>query len=116
MRMSDWSSDVCSSDLPDSHDPDVIAKAEDVLMAIRPYVQKFHSSEYINALANGDICLAVGWSGDVLQARDRAVEADNGVTVNYVAPDWGELMWLSQMATPAHAHHPATANDFINYS
>jgi putrescine transport system substrate-binding protein len=57
----------------------VIAKAEAPLMAVRPYIQKFHSSEYINALANGDICVAVGWSGDVMQARDRAAEADNGV-------------------------------------
>ena len=54
---------------PDSHDPEVIAKAEPVLTAVRPYVQKFHSSEYITALANGDICVAFGWSGDVLQAR-----------------------------------------------
>ncbi|MEM1289841.1 MAG: extracellular solute-binding protein, partial [Pseudomonadota bacterium] len=60
---------------PDSHDPDVIAKAEPVLTAIRPFVQKFHSSEYINALANGEICVAIGWSGDILQARDRAAEA-----------------------------------------
>jgi len=52
---------------PDSHDPEVIKKAEPVLAAIAPYVQKFHSSEYINALANGDICVAVGWSGDVLR-------------------------------------------------
>ena len=63
---------------PDSHDPEVIAKAEAVFAAIRPYVQKFHSSEYINALANGDICVAFGWSGDILQARDRAAEAENG--------------------------------------
>src|SRR3546814_17574804 len=106
MRMSDWSSDVCSSDLPDSHDPDVIAKAEDVLMAIRPYVQKFHSSEYINALANGDICLAVGWAGDVLQARARAAEANNGVTVNYVPPDEGALMRFGQMTIPAATPPP----------
>ena len=71
---------------PNSHDPEVIAKTEDVFMAIRPYIQKFHSSEYINALANGDICVAVGWSGDILQARDRAVEAENGVEVAYNAP------------------------------
>jgi len=51
---------------PDSHDPEVIAKVEPVLQAIRPYVTKFHSSEYINALANGEICVAFGWSGDVL--------------------------------------------------
>ncbi len=100
---------------PDSKDPDVIAKAEEVLMAVRPYVQKFHSSEYINALANGDICLAVGWSGDVLQARDRADEANNGVTVNYVSPDEGALMWFDQMAIPTDAPHPENALAFLNY-
>ncbi|GAB4352872.1 MAG: polyamine ABC transporter substrate-binding protein [Kiloniellaceae bacterium] len=100
---------------PDSQDPDVIAKAEDVLMAVRPYIQKFHSSEYINALANGDICLALGWSGDVLQARDRAAEANNGVTINYVIPDEGALMWFDQMAIPADAPHPDNAHTFLNY-
>lgn len=100
---------------PDSKDPDVIAKTEEVLMAIRPYIQKFHSSEYINALANGDICLALGWSGDVLQARDRAAEANNGVIVNYVAPDEGALMWFDQMAIPADAPHPENAHAFLNY-
>ncbi len=100
---------------PDSKDPDVIAKAEPVLMAIRPYIQKFHSSEYINALANGDICMAVGWSGDVLQARDRADEAENGVTIKYVAPDEGALMWFDQMAIPTDAPHPDAALAFLNY-
>lgn len=100
---------------PDSKDPAVIAKAEAVLMAIRPHITKFHSSEYIDALANGDICLAVGWSGDVLQARDRAAEADNGVEVNYVAPDEGALMWFDQMAIPADAPHPNNAHTFIDY-
>ena len=64
---------------PDAQDLETIEKVEPVLTAIAPYVQKFHSSEYINALANGDICVAFGWSGDVLQARDRAAEAGNGV-------------------------------------
>ena len=100
---------------PDSQDPDVIKKAQDVLMAIRPYVQKFHSSEYINALANGDICLAVGWSGDVLQARDRADEAGNGVTINYVIPTEGALMWFDHMAIPSDAPHPDNAHIFLNY-
>ena len=100
---------------PDSQDPDVIAKAEPVLMAIRPYIQKFHSSEYINGLANGDICLALGWSGDVLQARDRADEAANGVTIKYVSPDEGALMWFDQMAIPADAPHPQNAHIFLDY-
>jgi putrescine transport system substrate-binding protein len=100
---------------PDSQDPEVVAKAEPVLMAIRPYIQKFHSSEYINALANGDICLALGWSGDVLQARDRADEAGNGVVIKYVAPDEGALMWFDQMAIPADAPHADNAHTFLNY-
>jgi putrescine transport system substrate-binding protein len=100
---------------PDSQDPEVVAKAEEVLLAIRPYIQKFHSSEYINALANGDICMALGWSGDVLQARDRAAEAANGVTINYVAPDEGALMWFDQMAIPADAPHADNAHIFLNY-
>jgi putrescine transport system substrate-binding protein len=65
--------------IPTAFDTDVIAKAAEDPLERAPYIQKFHSSEYINALANGDICVAIGWSGDILQARDRAAEADNGV-------------------------------------
>ncbi len=100
---------------PDSQDPDVIAKAEPVLTAVRPYVQKFHSSEYINALANGDICVAFGWSGDILQARDRADEAENGVEIAYNAPSEGALMWFDQMAIPADAPNPDGAHAFLNF-
>src|SRR5690606_38372024 len=100
---------------PDSKDTADIEKAQAVLMKIRPHVQKFHSSEYINALANGDICLAVGWSGDVLQARDRAAEADQGVTVAYVAPKEGTQMWFDQMAIPADAPHVDEAHEFLNF-
>ncbi|RFP90899.1 polyamine ABC transporter substrate-binding protein [Rhodobacteraceae bacterium 63075] len=100
---------------PDSHDPDVIAKAEDVFMPVRPHIQKFHSSEYINALANGDICVAVGWSGDVLQARDRAAEADNGVEIAYNAPNEGAQMWFDQMAIPVDAPNPDGAHKFLNF-
>ena len=100
---------------PDSHDPDVIARAEDVFMPVRPYIQKFHSSEYINALANGDICVAVGWSGDILQARDRAAEADNGVEIAYHAPKEGAQMWFDQMAIPVDAPNPDGAHKFLNF-
>ena len=100
---------------PDSHDKDVIAKAEPILTAVRPYVQKFHSSEYINALANGDICVAIGWSGDILQARDRAWEAENGVEIAYNAPSEGALMWFDQMAIPADAPNPEGAHKFLNF-
>ena len=100
---------------PDSHDPDVIAKVEPVLMAIRPYIAKFHSSEYINALANGDICVAIGWSGDILQARDRAAEADNGVEIAYHAAKEGAQMWFDQMAIPVDAPNPDGAHKFLNF-
>lgn len=100
---------------PDRKDDEALAKAEEVLMAVRPYIQKFHSSEYINALANGDICVAFGWSGDILQARDRAAEADNGVEVAYNAPVEGALMWFDQMAIPVDAPNPEAAHVFLNF-
>lgn len=100
---------------PNSHDKDVIAKAEPLLTAVRPFVQKFHSSEYINALANGDICVAVGWSGDILQARDRAWEAENGVEIAYNAPSEGALMWFDQMAVPVDAPDAEAAHKFLNF-
>jgi putrescine transport system substrate-binding protein len=99
----------------ESTSPDDLAKAEEALMKIRPYIRKFHSSEYINALANGDICLAVGWSGDVFQARDRAAEADQGVVVDYVVPQEGAEMWFDQLAIPADAPHVAEAHEFLNF-
>lgn len=100
---------------PDSHDPDVIALAEPVLSGVRPYVQNFHSSEYINALANGDICVAFGWSGDVLQAQARAIEADNGVNIVYNAPTEGAMMWFDMMAIPVDAPNPEGAHAFLNF-
>ncbi len=100
---------------PNSKDPEVIRKAEPVLMALRPHVRKFHSSEYINALANGDICVAFGWSGDVLQARDRAAEADKGVEIVYSIPTEGALMWFDQMAIPADAPNADNAHKFIDF-
>ncbi len=100
---------------PDSQDPEVIAKTEPLLTAIAPYVQKFHSSEYINALANGDICVAIGWSGDILQARDRAAEAENGVEIAYYAPKEGALMWFDNMAIPIDAPNPENAHVFLNF-
>lgn len=100
---------------PDPKDPADIEKGAELLMEIRPYIQKFHSSEYINALANGDICIAVGWSGDILQARDRAAEAENGITVKYSIPNEGTQMWFDMMAIPADAPNKENAHAFINF-
>ena len=100
---------------PDSKDKGDIEAAGELLAKMAPNVQKFHSSEYINALANGDICLAVGWSGDVFQARDRAAEAKAGVEIGYTIPTEGALMWFDQMAIPADAKNVAEAHEFLNY-
>ena len=85
------------------------------MLSIRPSIRKFHSSEYINALANGDICVAVGYSGDLFQARDRAAEAKKGVDIAYAIPKEGAEMWFDEMAIPADAPHAAEAHEFINY-
>lgn len=100
---------------PDSRDKAELAEAAKVLEGIRSSVLKFHSSEYINALANGDICVAVGWSGDIFQARDRADEAKNGVEISYAIPKEGALMWFDQMAIPADAKNVAEAHIFLDY-
>ena len=100
---------------PDSKRPDDIHRAADTLLRVKPYVKKFHSSEYINALANGDICLAVGWAGDSFQARNRAREAANGVDINYVIPKEGALMSLDNLAIPKDAPHVAEAYAFIDF-
>ena len=100
---------------PNSFDVTVIAKAYDVLAAVRPYVTYFHSSQYINDLANGEICVAVGWSGDVAQAADRADEAERGVELDYAIPEEGAPMWFDMLAIPADARNPDNAHRFIDF-
>jgi putrescine transport system substrate-binding protein len=100
---------------PDSKRLDDLNRAGEQLFRIRGAVQKFHSSEYINALANGDICMAVGYSGDVLQAKKRAEEAKNGVEIGYVIPREGALMWFDSIAIPADAKNVNEAHAFIDY-
>jgi putrescine transport system substrate-binding protein len=100
---------------PDSKREDDLKKAADLLAKLRPNVQKFHSSEYISALANGDICLAVGYSGDVLQARKRAKEAKNNVEVAYSIPKEGALMWFDSFVIPRDAANKDAAYKFIDF-
>ncbi|MBN2864961.1 MAG: extracellular solute-binding protein, partial [Thiotrichales bacterium] len=92
-----------------------IEKATTTVMAARPYIRYFHSSQYINDLANGDTCVAQGYSGDILQARDRATEAKNGVEIAYYAPKEGAVVWTDAMVIPADAPNPKAAHLFINY-
>lgn len=100
---------------PQSLDPEDFKKGAELVMQIRPYVRYFHSSQYITDLANGDICLVLGWSGDVFQARDRADEAENGVTVGYSIPKEGALQWIDMLAIPVDAPHKEAAHKFINF-
>ncbi len=100
---------------PNSFDEAVIAKAEARLKELRPSITQFHSSEYINALANGDACVVVGWSGDIFQAAARSEEAKNGVEIAYVIPKEGTAMWFDMMAIPKDAKHPNNAHLFINF-
>jgi putrescine transport system substrate-binding protein len=100
---------------PNSFDEAVIAKAEALLTTVRPHVRYFHSSQFINDLANGDICVAVGWSGDIFQGATRAEEAGNGVVVEYVIPKEGAPMWFDMLAIPKDAKHPDNAYRFIDY-
>ncbi len=94
---------------------DYSGEATELLLKLRPYITYFHSSKFINDMANGDICMAVAWSGDILQARDRALEAKNGIEIDYVIPKEGALMWFDIMTIPKDARHPDNAHALINY-
>ena len=100
---------------PNSKNRDDYAKAEELLKTIRPHITYFHSSKFISDLANGDVCVALGWSGDILQASDRADEADNGVVVEYVIPKEGAGMWFDMLAIPKDAENVDEAYAFLNY-
>src|SRR5579863_805417 len=90
-------------------------KAADLVSKIRPYVRKFHSSEYLSALATGEICLVVGWSGDIMQARSRAAEAKNGVAIGYAIPKEGAQMFFDNLAILADAKNVTEAYALINF-
>jgi len=100
---------------PNSSDPGDLQKAADLLSKIRPYVRKFHSSEYLNALATGEICLVVGFSGDIKQAQKRAADAHGGIEIGYSIPKEGAQLWLDNLAIPKDAPDPAEAHALINY-
>jgi putrescine transport system substrate-binding protein len=100
---------------PKSRDPTDLARAIGVVENIRPYVRRFHSSQYINDLAAGDICVALGYSGDVMQARNRAKEAESGVEIAFRVPREGAQMSIDMLGIPADAPHPDNAHRFIDY-
>lgn len=92
-----------------------LRKASELLATVKPYFRYFHSSKYLNDLANGDICLALGYGSDVLIAKNRAAEAGKNVAVNYAIPKEGTVVWFDLMAVPADAPHPDEAYAFIDF-
>jgi len=100
---------------PNSQSAEDLAQAEAVLLKIRPYIRNFSSSEYIEALANGDLCISVGYNGDVMQARDRAREANKGIDNKYAVPKEGSILWFDMLAIPKDAPDPDSAYAFMNY-
>jgi putrescine transport system substrate-binding protein len=100
---------------PHSRDLGDLDKAASLLEKIQPYVRKIHSSQYINDLANGDVCVALGYSGDVIQARNRADEAENGVKIAFRVPREGAQFSIDMLGIPQDAPHPDNAHRFIDY-
>ncbi|MBI3703863.1 MAG: polyamine ABC transporter substrate-binding protein [Rhizobiales bacterium] len=100
---------------PNSTDEKDLQRATDLLLKVRPLVRKFHSSEYLNALAGGEICFVVGWSGDIKQAQKRAAEAKGGVEIGYAIPKQGAQMFFDNLAIPKDAAHVAEAHAFIDF-
>ena len=94
---------------------DYTGAANELLMKIRPHIRKFSSSEYINSLADGEICVAMGFSGDIGIAKARAEEAGNGVNIRYIIPKEGTEIWFDSLAIPADAPNPESAHVFIDY-
>ncbi len=121
IHLLDSSDDIMSAGLhylhldPNTSDPGDLQKVTDLLMRIRPYVRKFHSSEYLNALATGEICFVVGFSGDVKQAQKRAAEAKSGIELGYSIPKEGAQLWFDNLAIPKDAPHPVEAHELIDY-
>ena len=100
---------------PNSEKAEDLAAVEETLTKVRPHVKYFHSSSYINDLAAGEICVALGWSGDVLQARDRGAAATRPVKIAYAIPKEGAINYFDMMAIPADAPHPDNAHAFLNF-
>jgi putrescine transport system substrate-binding protein len=121
VHMLDSSDDVLSAALnylgldPNTKDPAQLDKAADVLMKVRPFVRKFHSSEYLNALVSGEICLVIGFSGDVKQAQKRAAEARSGVEIGYSIPQEGAQLWFDNLAIPRDARHVSEAHALLDF-
>jgi putrescine transport system substrate-binding protein len=100
---------------PNSQDPKELKAAEALFLKIRPNIAYFHSSKYISDLANGNLCVAVGYSGDIQQSKSRAEEAKSGVNVGYNIPKEGAGTFFDMIAMPADASNVDSAYAFMNF-
>lgn len=98
-----------------SEDPQDLADAEALLLAARKYVRAINSDQYPNALASGDVCVSIGWSGPVQLARAAGAAAATPVAVRYVIPKEGAPLWCDMAAVPVDAPHPVAAYAFLDY-
>jgi len=98
-----------------SQRPEDLAAAEAVLKKAAPYVRYYHSSQYVSDLASGEVCVSIGWSGAIQQARSRGAQADPPVEVVYVIPKEGAMIWFDMMSIPVDAPHPENAYAFLDY-
>jgi putrescine transport system substrate-binding protein len=100
---------------PTSQSAEDIKAAVDMLMKVRPYIRKFDSAGYLNDLPNGDVCVAMSWSGDYATATQRAIEAKIKINLAYTIPKEGTNIWFDAMVVPKDAPHPKNAMLFINF-
>ncbi|MGY1892277.1 polyamine ABC transporter substrate-binding protein [Pseudomonas jessenii] len=100
---------------PHSHEPEDYKKAEQALLKIRPYIQYFHASKYISDLANGNVCVVIGFNGDIVQAAASAKEANNGIDIAYSIPDEGTTLWFDMLVMPNNAPHSKNGYAYMNY-
>lgn len=100
---------------PNTEEPSKLDAVESLIKKIRPYVRNFDTTQHLNALASGDICVSLSWTNLILQARARGAESNPPVELKYVIPKEGTLVWLDTVAIPADAPHPENAHLFLNF-
>lgn len=98
-----------------SQDPGDLKAAEALLKRARPYYRYFNTSQLVNDLASGEVCVAFSWNGYIIQARDRGAAASSPVKLEYVIPKEGSFLWFDVAAIPVDAKHPGNAHAFLNY-
>ena len=100
---------------PFSTNPADYRAAYDLLKSVRSDIGQFNSGSYIGDLANGDICITLGWSGDVNTSRVTALAAKKPYEIRYVIPNEGSVVWFDMMSVPKDAPNPDAAMKFINF-